>query len=426
MAHSPLRGSSPVSAAGDCVSLTGAGALQPLSRLLRALRLASKTTRRPNPTTATPRYYPPPHRPLLLWRAPTPPPASRLGGVASLPPSPPPNPLSRMPDAASAIRCPVSACQAAVAGHAARLGLHAHLCDALTAANVNARVLVAKGLRGRPHCDALSFFNRTAVARRAFLAYTSACGERQKALVAAPVARGVAGAPQAGGATAAPVLTVPPQTTAGADERVAAGVAAPPQPCVCPLLSSDAALEEGEAIVAHLRASHTGADVPAPILVPQRLGGCRHCHRLYSVETRASGHRPLNYGEPNCPSHLLMKGAGRRAEAAARTAAGGAPASAADLSAWETSTCCVVSGCTTTFRGAVTSCTLPAHLSRVHLLAAVPGEWVSSLQLGGCRSCGRPYRTAGDHHGRTSPSRHKRRCPWPIPQRRSGSERTIV
>jgi len=92
------------------------------------------------------------------------------------------------------------------------------------------------------------------------------------------------------------------------------------------------------------------------------------------------------------------------------TGAGAAPATAADLADWATRTCCLVGGCTTTFRGAVTPRTLPAHLARSHKLAAVPAEWVRALRLAGCRYCGRLFRTVVDSQPKTSLSRHEAWC----------------
>jgi len=132
---------------------------------------------------------------------------------------------------------------------------------------------------------------------------------------------------------------------------------------------------------------------------------------LVSVVRTASGHRLLRPHEPNCPLHpLLQGGGGRVAATAAATAADAAPATAADLANWATRKCCVVGGCTTTHRGAVTPRTLPAHLPRSHTLAAVPEEWVRALRLAGCRYCGRPYRTVVGRQRRTSLSRHEARC----------------
>ena len=306
-------------------------------------------------------------------------------------------------------RCPVATCGVTAAGNPLWFGVRAHLRDAHKAADVAKAVLAANRLRGCCHCGALFHSGRSTTARLSLAEHVAGCAARPGAPAATLAARAVGSPPAVGGAAAASPLATPPPSLAADSASGLAGVAAPPLG-VCPLVSCGAAVGAGDALVEHLRTAHTAVDVPPARLEAAQLGGCRHCHRLFSVVRTASGHRPLRSHEPNCPSHPLLQGGGGRAAAvAATTAAGAAPATAADLASWATRTCCVVGGCTTTFRGAVTPRTLPAHLARSHKLAAVPAEWVRALRLAGCRYCGRPYRTVVDWQRRTSLSRNEAR-----------------
>jgi len=254
------------------------------------------------------------------------------------------------------------------------LGVRAHLRDAHKAADVPASVLSANRLRGCRHCGALLSSGRSMTARLALVEHEADCAARPGAPAAAPAARAVASSLAVGGAAAASAVTAPP-TSPAVDGGSGAVVGAAPPLAVCPLLSCGAAVGAGAAFVEHLRSAPTAVDVPPERLAEAQLGGCRHCHRLFSVVRSDSGHRPLRSHEPNCPSHpLLQGGGGRPAATAVATVAGAAPETEADLANWATRTCCVMKECTTTFRGAVTPRTLPARLARSHTLAAVPAE----------------------------------------------------
>ena len=342
-------------------------------------------------------------------RAVPPPPPFPPPALSPLIPTPPASPASAA-DAGATDRCPVASCGVAAVDNPFWFGVRAHLRDAHRAVDVATAVLHANRLRGCPHCGELFSFGRSAAARRALSDHTAVCVARPGVTVEVASPGGATDAAAAAGDAAASDLPAPPRTAAAAGGLDAVRGAAP-QLGACPLSSCGAHVGAGGALVAHLRAAHTAVDVPADLLAEQQLRGCRHCHRLFSVAPTAAGHRPLNSHEPNCSIHPLLRGGrGPAAVAAAAMAAGAATASAADLASWATRTCCVVPGCTTTFRGTVTPRTLPAHLARAHKLASVPRTWVTAMRLGGCRYCGRPYRTPLDGRRQNSLRRHEVRC----------------
>ncbi|GAB0497286.1 hypothetical protein MMPV_008615 [Pyropia vietnamensis] len=89
------------------------------------------------------------------------------------------------------------------------------------------------------------------------------------------------------------------------------------------------------------------------------------------------------------------------ASAATPTAEGGEPGPPS---------ACPVAGCRVLLRGDIANRGGLAHLSLAHVIGEVPAEVATALGLGGCRWCGRPYRSQRGPRGRSSLSAHEALC----------------
>ncbi|GAB0494469.1 hypothetical protein MMPV_005762 [Pyropia vietnamensis] len=89
------------------------------------------------------------------------------------------------------------------------------------------------------------------------------------------------------------------------------------------------------------------------------------------------------------------------ASAATPTAEGGEPGPPS---------ACPVAGCRVLLRGDIANRGGLAHLSLAHVIGEVPEEVATALGLGGCRWCGRPYRSQRGPRGRSSLSAHEALC----------------
>ncbi|GAB0496801.1 hypothetical protein MMPV_008122 [Pyropia vietnamensis] len=142
---------------------------------------------------------------------------------------------------------------------------------------------------------------------------------------------------------------------------------------------------------------------PPPTSPPPALGAATPAEARRPAPPPPSAAIP-GHDEPGMAAH-----ASAEADAADSTAASAATTTANGGEPGPPSAC-PVAGCRVLLRGDIADRGGLAHLSLAHVIGEVPAEVATALGLGGCRWCGRPYRSQRGPRGRSSLSAHEALC----------------